>query len=83
MNTQNCNEMKLIDVIRNKETKATMLHVRDGAAMYQVHVEGNPYMFPIPLVEMATGTFMLEDNVRIFQRWIRKAIEDNTFDKMF
>ncbi|MDG1949844.1 MAG: hypothetical protein P8J32_03430 [bacterium] len=72
-----------MDVIRDKEAKATMLHIKDGAAMYQVNVEGKPYMFPIPLVEMATGTFMLEDKVRIFQRWIRKAIDDNKFDKMF
>ena len=75
--------MKLIDVIRNKEAKATMLHIRDGAAMYQVNFEGKPYMFPIPLMEMDSGTFLLEDKVRIFQRWIGKALESNNFMPMF
>ena len=75
--------MKLMDVIRDKQKEAEMLHIRDGAAYYRVEVDGNPYMFPIPLTEMASGTFMLKDKVRIFQRWIRKALEDNKFDRMF
>lgn len=75
--------MKLMDVIRDKDAEAQMLHIRDGAAFYQVEVDGKPYMFPIPLEEMASGTFLLRDKVRIFQRWIRQALENGKFDQMF
>lgn len=75
--------MKLMDVIRDKTATAKMLHIRDGAAYYQVLVDEKPYMFPVPLTEMNSGTFLPEDNVRIFQRWIRVALDSGNFDQLF
>jgi hypothetical protein len=75
--------MKLIDVIRDKEKTASLIHIRDGVAEYRVEVDGKPYMFPIPLAEMNSGVFLLEDKIRIFQRWIGKALESNNFMPLF
>lgn len=75
--------MKLTDVIRDKDKRASLIHIQDGKALYKVEVEGKPYQFPVPVEDMKSGTFLLEDRARIFQRWIGKALKNDDFMPLF
>jgi hypothetical protein len=37
------------------------------------------YLFPVPVEDIGTATMLAEDKAIFFMRWIRKAIEDETF----
>ena len=59
--------------------KAKFSHYRDGNFFYVVKVQDREYSFPIS-VEDARGTTMFAEFKAItLMRWIRKAIEDKTF----
>lgn len=59
--------------------KAKFSHYRDGNFFYVVKVQDNAYSFPIPIEEAKGTTFFAEFKAITLMRWIRKAIENKTF----
>lgn len=59
--------------------KANFSHYRDGHFFYVVKVKEQTYSFPIPLEDAKGGTLFAEFKAITLMRWIRKAIEDKTF----
>jgi hypothetical protein len=54
-------------------------HYRDGNFFYVVKVQERAYSFPIPLEDAKGTTLFAEFKAITLMRWIRKAIEDKTF----
>lgn len=59
--------------------KAVFSHYRDGNFFYVVKVQDQKYSFPIPIGDAKGTTFFAEFKAITLMRWIRKAIEDKTF----
>jgi len=59
--------------------KAMFSHYRDGNFFYVVKVRDQAYSFPIPIDDAKGSTFFAEFKAITLMRWIRKAIEDKTF----
>ncbi len=59
--------------------KAKFSHYRDGNFFYVVKVQNNTYSFPIPIEEAKGTTFFAEFKAITLMPWIRKAIENKTF----
>jgi hypothetical protein len=48
---------------------------------YEVAVDGHLYRFPVSLEDLRTATLLAEHKAIILMRYIRKALEDQTFVK--
>ena len=59
--------------------KAVFSHYRDGNFFYVVKVEERRYSFPIPVDDAKGTAFFAEFKAITLMRWIRKAIENKTF----
>jgi len=59
--------------------KAKFSHYRDGNLFYLVKVQDQTYSFPIPIEDAKGTTLFAEFKAITLMRWIRKAIEDKTF----
>jgi hypothetical protein len=59
--------------------KAKFSHYRDGNFLYVVRVQNQEYSFPIPIEDAKGTTLFAEFKAITLMRWIRKAIEDKTF----
>lgn len=59
--------------------KAKFSHYRDGNFYYVVKVQDHAYSFPIPIEDAKGTTFFAEFKAITLMRWIRKAIENKTF----
>ena len=64
------------------DNKASFSHYRDGNFFYVVKVQDQKYSFPIPIEDAKGTTFFAEFKAITLMRWIRKAIEDKTFQPM-
>lgn len=62
--------------------KAIFSHYRDGNFFYVVKVQDQKYSFPIPIEDAKGTTFFAEFKAITLMRWIRKAIENKTFQPM-
>ena len=62
--------------------KAIFSHYRDGNFFYVVRVQDQKYSFPIPIEDAKGTTFFAEFKAITLMRWIRKAIENKTFQPM-
>jgi len=62
--------------------KAKFSHYRDGNFFYLVEVQDRTYSFPIPIEDAKGTTLFAEFKAITRMRWIRKAIEDKTFQPM-
>ena len=58
---------------------AKFSHYRDGNFFYNVEVEGDKYAFPISLEEAKGATMLADFKAITLMRWIRKALDANTF----
>jgi hypothetical protein len=65
--------------IVGSNNKAKFSHYRDGNLWYIVEVDGKNYNFPISNEEAKGGTFLAEHKAVTLMRWIRKALDGNTF----
>ena len=54
---------------------------RAGHAFYEVEVDGSRYKFPVNLEDLGTATLLPEHKAITLMRYIRKALEENTFVK--
>jgi hypothetical protein len=68
-----------LKTIVGNDNKARFSHYRDGHFFYVVKVQGQAYSFPIPIEDAKGTTFFAEFKAITLMRWIRKAIEDKTF----
>ena len=59
--------------------KAIFSHYRDGNFFYVVNVQDQKYSFPIPIEDAKGATLLAEFKAITLMRWIRKAIDDRTF----
>ena len=59
--------------------KARFSHYRDGNFFYVVRVGDQAYSFPIPIADAKGTTLFAEFKAITLMRWIRKALEDKTF----
>ena len=59
--------------------KAIFSHYRDGNFFYVVKVQDKRYSFPIPIDDAKGTTFFAEFKAITLMRWIRKALENKTF----
>jgi hypothetical protein len=59
--------------------KARFSHYRDGNFFYVVMVGDQAYSFPIPVEDARGTTLFAEFKAITLMRWIRKAIDDKTF----
>jgi hypothetical protein len=60
---------------------AKFSHYRDGNFFYNVEVGGVKYAFPISLEEAKGATMLADFKAITLMRWIRKALDANTFQK--
>lgn len=54
----------------------------DGNLYYIVSDGQNEYRFFVPIEDTGNATFKRSDKAITFMRWIRKAIESNTIQKI-
>lgn len=68
-----------LKTIVSEGNKAKFSHYRDGNFYYVVRVQDQTYSFPIPIEDAKGTTFFAEFKAITLMRWIRKAIENKTF----
>lgn len=55
---------------------------RQGLFYYNVSVDGFKFQFTVPIEDIGTATLLAIDKAITYMRWIRKAIDSNTFIKL-
>ncbi len=68
-----------LKVIVGSGNKTIFSHYRDGNFFYVVKVQDQAYSFPIPIEDAKGATLLAEFKAITLMRWIRKAIDDKTF----
>ena len=68
-----------LKTIVSNNNKATFSFYRDGNFYYIVKVQDKVYSFPIPIEDAKGTTFFAEFKAITLMRWIRKALENKTF----
>ena len=68
-----------LKAIVSNDNKANFSHYRDGNFVYVVMVQDQKYSFPIPIEDAKDTTLFAEFKAITLMRWIRKALEDKTF----
>lgn len=68
-----------LKAIVSGNNKARFSHYRDGNFFYVVKVEDRAYRFPIPIEDAKGTTLVAEFKAITLMRWIRKALEDKSF----
>jgi len=69
--------MNIKDII--KDNKVHFSHYRAGYLYYNVNYDNETFMFPVPIEDVGDATFLNVDKAIIFMRYIRKAIDEDTF----
>ena len=69
--------MNIKDIVKDRVARFSFY--RAGYAFYEVEVEGIKYKFPVSLEDLGTATLLAEHKAITLMRYIRKAIETNTF----
>lgn len=69
--------MNIKEVVRNNRVRFS--YYREGVMYYSVAVDGETYVFPVPLEDVGNATLLDTDKAILFMRYIRKAREDGTF----
>lgn len=69
--------MNIKDIV--KGNVVNFLKYRRQIAYYTVRVDGEDYMFPVPLEDIGDATLLAEDKAITFMRYIRKSLDEGTF----
>lgn len=64
--------MRLIEHIKGN---VKFQYYRDGNLYYQTEAG---MLFPVPVADTNTATFLVEDKASLFMRWIRKHLDSIT-----
>jgi hypothetical protein len=62
-----------------KHNTAVFSYYRNNVVFYEIVVNNKVYMFPISLEDVAGCSLFREVKAITLMRWIRKALEDQTF----
>lgn len=65
-----------------KDNKVNFSHYRANILYYNIIVNNEKFMFPVPIEDIGDATFLNEDKAIIFMRYIRKGLNENTFVKV-
>ena len=65
-----------------KDNHVFFSHYRAGYLYYNIDVNSERYVFPVPIEDIGDATFNNKDRAMLFMRYIRKAIDDGTFVKV-
>ncbi len=65
-----------------KNNTVIFSHYRKGFAYYNVTIENVSYVFPVNLQDIGDATLYNADKAILFMRYIKKALEENTFIKI-
>jgi hypothetical protein len=68
-----------LKTIVSNDNKAKFSHCRDGNFFYVVTVQDQTYSFPISIEDAKGTTLFAEFKAITLMRWIRKALDDKTF----
>ena len=71
--------MNIKDIVKNNAARFSFY--RAGHMYYEVVVDGQRYRFPVSLEDLGKATLLAEHKAITLMRYIRKALEDNTFVK--
>lgn len=75
--------MNLKDLI--KDNVARFSHASEGILFYNIGFEGSTYQFSIDMnnsEDVGVGVFNSEERAIFLMRWIRRAMESDTFVKI-
>lgn len=72
--------MNVLQIV--KDNKAEFSHYRAGNAYYEVAVNGIIYSFPVAILDLQQATILRTHKAVELMRYIRKALDDNTFVKV-
>ena len=72
-------ELSLKEII--KDNVVNFSYYRAGYLYYNITTNSIKYSFPVPIEDIGDATFNNEDKAMLFMRYIRKALNDNTFIK--
>jgi hypothetical protein len=72
--------MNIKDII--KDNNVEFSRYRQGFLYYVVAVNGEFYEFPVPIEDTGEATFESSSKAILFMRYIRKALEEKTFNKI-
>jgi len=64
-----------------KENQVFFHQYRAGHLYYKVPVNGELYVFPVPIEDIGDATFLSQDKAIIMMRYIRAALANKTFVK--
>lgn len=71
-------DVSIKDIVKDNTVEFHSLTA--STAQYMVHCpNGKTMVFPVPLNDIGTATLFKEDKAILFMRWIRKALNDNTY----
>jgi len=62
-----------------KDNQVHFSHYRAGHLYYTVLVEGQTYVFPVPITDTGEATFHKQEKAMLLMRYIRKALAEKTF----
>lgn len=69
--------MNIKDII--KDNTVEFVYLKKGIAYYVVKYNNIEYIFPVDLEDLGDGTLYKSDRAIYFMRYIRKALDNNTF----
>lgn len=72
--------LSLKDIV--KDNIVRFYYYRAGNLCYTVKVDNIDYAFHVPIEDVGDATFKNEDKAMLFMRYIRKALDENTFVKV-
>lgn len=70
--------MKYTEIVKKAKT-IKLASVTKEKATCTVDYEGTLYQFPVPLDDIGDGSLLCIDKPILYARWIRQAIDDETF----
>jgi hypothetical protein len=73
-------KFNLKDIVKDNVVKFESY--RSGTFYYVVKVDGDKYQFPVEREDIEGATLKHKDKAILYMRWIRKAIENETFFKV-
>jgi hypothetical protein len=69
--------MNLLEIV--KDNTASFQFYRQGYLYYTITVKGTSYVFPIEMTDLGTATLNAEEKAITLMRYIRKALEAESF----
>ncbi len=69
--------MNIKSIVKNNTARFSFY--RAGNMYYEVTVDGEAFRFPVSLEDLGTATLLAEHKAITLMRYIRKALEDQTF----